>query len=535
MVKVKVQQGWLCGEQLDTVQGDGQYYSFKGIPYAEPPLGKLRFKAPRPPLPWNDTRQATEHGPKCPQMDFLITQELIPGSEDCLYLNVYTPDLKPVSPLAVMVFIHGGGYKSGAGDLDHYGPDFLVSHGVVLVTINYRLEALGFLCLDTKEVPGNAGLKDQVAALKWVKANIVNFGGDPENITVFGESAGGASTSLHILSPMSKGLFKRAIPMSGVPFCDWSIHFAAQKRAFILGKELGLETNDPNVLLEFLQNVPVEQLIDVNPTILSFEDRNNNPFKMYSFTPVVEKDFGEKHFITENPLKILKDGKINDVDVFIGHTNNETLLGINYFEEKQLKNYNRYPDCVVPRKLLYECTADQILDLSEKIHLYYFNGKPIGMKELITYSNHTSFVYDINLFLSKLAEVSKSRKYMYTFSCVSERNVYGKQGLKYGIQGASHLDDLMYLFYANLHNVKLEKNTKEYDLVQLVCKVFTNFAKYGNPTPDSSLGVTWPEYDNTTKSFVDIGDKLTIGADSEKEAIKFWRNLYASVGSEYAI
>ncbi|CAB3255022.1 unnamed protein product [Arctia plantaginis] len=426
MVKVKVQQGWLCGEQLDTVQGDGQYYSFKGIPYAEPPLGKLRFKAPRPPLPWNDTRQATEHGPKCPQMDFLITQELIPGSEDCLYLNVYTPDLKPVSPLAVMVFIHGGGYKSGA----------------------------------------------------------------------------------------------------------------AQKRAFILGKELGLETNDPNVLLEFLQNVPVEQLIDVNPTILSFEDFNNNPFKMFSFTPVVEKDFGEEHFITENPLKILKDGKINDVDVFIGHTNNETLVGINYFEEKLLKNYNRYPDCVVPRKLLYECTADQILHLSEKIHLYYFNGKPIGidtMKELITYGNHTSFVYDINLFLSKLAEVSKSRKYMYTFSCVSERNVYGKQGLKYGIQGASHLDDLMYLFYANLHNVKLEKNTKEYDLVQLVCKVFTNFAKYGNPTPDSSLGVTWPEYDNTTKSFVDIGDKLTIGADSEKEAIEFWRNLYASVGSEYAI
>lgn len=415
-------------------------------------------------------------------MDFLITHQIFAGSEDCLYLNVYTPDLKPASPLSVMVFIHGGGYKSGAGDSDHYGPDFLMSHGVVVVTINYRLEVLGFLCLDTIEVPGNAGLKDQVAALKWVKTNIANFGGDPENITVFGESAGGASTSLHILSPMSKSLFKRAISMSGVHFCNWSVPFAAQKRAFILGKQLGLETNDPNVLLDFLQSVPVNQLIDVSPTVLSFEDRNNNPFKMFPFTPVVEKDFGEEHFITENPLEMLKAGKINDVDVLIGHTNKETLLGINYFEQSLIKDYNRYPDLLVPRKLLYECTADQILQLSEKIHDYYFDGKPIGIdtiKEFLTYCDHTSFVYDINLFISKLTPVSKSQKYMYTFSCFSRRNVYGKQGEKYGIQGASHLDDLMYLFYANLHDVKLEKNTKEYELVQLVCTVFTNFAKYG--------------------------------------------------------
>ncbi|CAB3246703.1 unnamed protein product [Arctia plantaginis] len=535
MVKVKVQQGWLCGEQLDTVQGDGQYYSFKGIPYAEPPLGKLRFKAPQPPLPWNGVRQATKHGPKCPHMD-IFTLKMVAGSEDCLYLNVYTPNLDPKSLLAVMVFIHGGGYKSDSGDVDHYRPDFLVSHGVVLVTINYRLEALGFLCLDTKEVPGNSGIKDQVAAMRWVKANIANFGGDPENITLFGQSAGGASTALHILSPMSKGLFKRAIPMSGVPFCDWSIPFAPQKRPYILGKQLGIDTNNPDELLEFLQEVPVEKLIDTNPTVMSFEDRNNNGMKMFHFTPVIEKDFGEEHFITEDILKLLKNGKVNDVDVFFGHNSEEALDSLTFIEESLLKEYNRYPDLIVPRKLQIQCSADQILEISEKVKGHYFKDRPINldsMREFITFCNHSYYVYDIHSFISKLPRSCNSRRYMYIFSCVSNRNIYGNPGRKYGIRGAAHLDDLMYLFDGKEYNLKLKKNTKEYELVQLVCTVFTNFAKYGNPTPDSSLGVTGPEYDNTTKSYVDIGDALIPGTNSNAEVIKFWKSIYTSVGSEY--
>ncbi|XP_075974998.1 juvenile hormone esterase-like [Anticarsia gemmatalis] len=532
MVEVKVQQGWLRGEKLDTVTGDGQYYSFKGIPYAQPPLGKLRFRAPQPPLPWEGVRQATEHGPKCPQLD-IFTRKYEPGSEDCLHLNVYSPNLKPTSPLAVMVFIHGGGYKSGSGNEDNYGPDFLVSHGVVLVTINYRLDALGFLCLDTEEVPGNAGLKDQVAALRWVKANISNFGGDPNNVTVFGESAGGASTSLHIVSPMSKGLFQRAIPMSGVPSCDWSMSFMPQKRAFVLGKILGFETNDPNELLEFLQKVPVEKLVDTNPTVMSFEDRNNNILKMYHFTPVVEKDFGKEQFLTEDHIEILKKGKINDVDVLLGHTSQETLVGIERFEESFIKDYNRYTDLLVPRKILVKCTAEQIMEASKKIFDFYFKDKAISvkyMKEYVTYCNHVCFLFDIYNFLNKLPKTGKNRRYMYIFSCSSSRNVYGNQGLKYDIKGAAHLDDLMYMFDAKQFGLKIEKNTKEYDLVQLACTVFTNFAKYGNPTPDASLGVTWPEFDNKTRAYVDIGDTLTTGTNRDAEALQFWTELYKSVG-----
>ncbi|KAJ8723120.1 hypothetical protein PYW08_003032 [Mythimna loreyi] len=535
MVEVKVQQGWLSGEVKETITGDGKYYSFKGIPYAQPPLGKLRFKAPQPPLPWEGIRKATDHGPTCPQK-CIFTEAIIPGSEDCLYLNVYSPDIMPTSPLPVMVFIHGGGYKSGSGNDDNYGPDFLVPHGVILVTINYRLEALGFLCLDTEEVPGNAGLKDQVAALRWVRDNIGSFGGDPNNVTVFGESAGGASTCFHVISPMSKGLFKKAIAMSGVPFCDWSASFVPQKRAFMLGKELGFETNDPNELLDFLQSVPAEKLIHTNPVVLSFEEINNNILKLYHFTPVIEKDFGQEHFLTEDPLEALKNKRINDVDVLIGFTSEETTVGIALLEQSILKQYNRYPELLVPRKILMKSTPETVLEISKRIHDYYFKENSINvevMREFITYANHACFVYDISRFVSHLPKVGNGRRYMYKFSCISNRNVYASGGLKYGIQGAAHLDDLMYLLNANKHNLKVESNSKEYELIKFVCTVFTNFAKHGNPTPDSSLGITWPEYDNSAKAYVEIGDTLTVKTAPEADAVAFWKSIFEYAGLEF--
>ena len=381
-----------------------------------------------------------------------------------------------------MVFIHGGGYKVGSANDEAYGPDFLVSHGVVLVTLNYRLEALGFLCLDTEEVPGNAGLKDQVAALRWVQENIETFGGDPKNVTVFGESAGGASACYHVISPMSKGLFKKAISMSGSPSCDWSIAFEPQKRAFILAKDLGFETNNTHELLEFLQSVPAEKLTDTNPCLLSFEEYNNNLIKFYHFTPVVEKKFGTEHFLTEDIYEALKNKRISDVDFFIGYTSDEASFAIPLFEQSHLQRSNRYPELLVPRKILNECAPDTVLEVSKRIHEYYFKGKPIAvdlMKEFVAYASHAYFIYDVNRFLLHLPKVGKGRRYVYKFSTFSSRNVYGSNGPKYGIEGASHLDDLMYLFHANSHNLKLEKNTKEYELVTMICTVFTNFAKYG--------------------------------------------------------
>nr|ATJ44491.1 acetate esterase 6 [Helicoverpa armigera] len=511
------------------VSRDGKLFQYFGIPYATVDESN-RFQAPLPPPTWTGIFEAVDENTWCPQNSGGIPI----GEPNCLKLNVYTP-VHITKPLPVMVFIHGGGYKSGSGNDDHYGPDFLMPHGVVLVTLNYRLDALGFLCLDTEEVPGNAGLKDQVAALRWVRDNIASFGGDPKNVTVFGESAGGASTCLHILSPMSKGLFQRAIPMSGSPLCDWSLAFMPQKRAFALGKILGFDTNDPDKLLEFLQSLPVEKLIDTSPTVMSFEEYSNNILKLYHFTPVVEKDFGQEHFLTEEPLEAMKNKRINDVDVLIGHTSEETTIGIAKFEQFFLQQYNRYPELVVPRKILMKCNPETVLEISKRIHDYYFKGKLINkdsMREFVSYANYACFIYDIYRFLSHLPKVGNRRRYMYKFSCVSGRNVYGSQGLKYGIKGAAHLDDLMYLLNANVHNVEVKRNTKEYELIQLACTVFTNFAKHGTPTPDSSLGIIWPEYDNSSKAYVAIEDTL-VPKTVENEDLDFWKSNFEYCGLEF--
>ncbi|XP_048485364.1 juvenile hormone esterase isoform X1 [Plutella xylostella] len=530
MARVQTAQGWLQGEELEQVGGEGSYFSFKGVPYAAPPVGKLRFKAPQPPLPWDGVRKATEHGPVCPQND-IFTNTLLPGSEDCLYLNVYTKNLKPKQPLAVMVFIHGGGYKSGSGNEEHYGPDFLVQHEVVLVTINYRLEALGFLCLDTEDVPGNAGLKDQVAALKWVNQNIANFGGDPNNVTIFGESAGGASTALHVLSPMSRGLFKRAIPMSGVPLCDWSRHYEPRRRAFVLGKDLGHHTTDANDLLDFLQSVPVEKLVDVAPAVYGTELVINNIVKMFPFTPVVEKDFGKDHFLTEDPEKLLQEGKVNEVDVMIGYTNEESLVAIGHFEA-MMKHFDKYAEMWVPRELLLKVTPDKMLQISDKIRQHYIGDEILGYNNIrgfLSFVTNSCFTYNINRYASQLPKVGNAKRYFYRFSCESERNIYGNQGKPFGITGAAHLDDLVYLFDPKHAKLPIDKTAKSYKLVNFVCTLFTNFAKYGNPTPTPVQGVTWPQYDRGARLYADIGDALTVGARLDADVLEFWQAIYDDV------
>lgn len=432
-------------------------------------------------MSWEGVRKATVHGPECIQKDD-SSNDTVSRSEDCLFLNVYTRDLTPANSLPVMVYIHGGGFLIGSGNDKVYGPDFLVNHGVVLVTLNYRLDALGFLSLDTKEVPGNAGLKDQVAALKWVKENIRKFGGDPNQVTIFGESSGGASVALHLLSPMSKSLFKRAISMSGVPFCDWSQSYQPVRRAFVLGKLLGKETDDPNELLEFLQDLPVDKLVGNNPIITTAEQLTSNTFKLYHYTAVSEKDFGQGRFLSESPSEILKKGKINEVDVFIGHTNEESLIDTDALVSTYAKLYDRYPDLLVPTKILIKSPLDAILDAADNIHNHYFGKKPIDVKTIKEFSKfitETGFTYNVQEFASRIPKIGDKKTFFYLFSCFSKRNIYGSQGEKYGMQGASHLDDLSYLFDRKEFNWKIDKSSKEYKMIELVNTVFTNFAKYG--------------------------------------------------------
>ena len=216
---IKTPQGRVRGKLIN----QGKVRAFLGIPYAAPPVGDLRWKAPEPVARWKGTRDATQYGARCMQglaFEDMVFQDA-GESEDCLFLNVFTPaDAKAESRLPVMFWIHGGGYRGGSGSEPRHNGDFLPTKGVVLVTINYRLGAFGFLTLpelarEGNGATGNYGLMDMIAALRWVKYNISSFGGDPNNVTIFGESAGSYAVSTLMAAAPAQGLFQKAIGESG--------------------------------------------------------------------------------------------------------------------------------------------------------------------------------------------------------------------------------------------------------------------------------------------------------------------------------
>lgn len=182
---IQIENGSIRGKVLQTIYLKIDYFAFRGIPYAKPPINNLRFEIPQNPEPWTNVLDTLETGNMCFQYN---ERNILEGNEDCLVLNVYTPSL--IENLPVMFYIHGGGYNQGSSDEMIFGPDFLIDENVIIVTINYRLGVFGFMSLGTEKYPGNIGLRDQIHALKWVNKNIHSFGGDNKRITIFGHSAG---------------------------------------------------------------------------------------------------------------------------------------------------------------------------------------------------------------------------------------------------------------------------------------------------------------------------------------------------------
>lgn len=444
------------------------------------------IQAPVPPKPWDGVRSAKEHGPNCYQNDIVFGQGLV-GSEDCLYLNVYSPDIKPNKPLPVMVWIHGGAFISGSGNDDFYGPEFLVRQDVIVVTINYRLEVLGFLCLNTEEVPGNAGMKDQVQALRWVKKNISNFGGDPENVTIFGESAGGASVSYHLISPMSKGLFKRAIPQSGACLGGWSYGHRPFERALALARSLGCYSEDPKELYEFFKNQPIESLVSTTPTIALHETARVS--KDIYFNIVDELQFGNnERFFYGHVYDQVQKGIHEGVDVMTGFTTDEGLVSLGFGEvlSKKLEMVMKYPESLVNRPLSNALSADQLIDLGKEIRQFYFKDLAKvsdDWESLVNVYSMDLFVYPTIRFVQILAALEKNKIYLYKFSCKSERNVlahvFGLSKVIGTKQVTSHADDVMYLFNAKAMKTGLDAGSPTFKLIERVTKLWTNFAKYG--------------------------------------------------------
>ncbi|XP_015115263.1 esterase FE4 [Diachasma alloeum] len=256
--RVTISNGILEGSLLQSRKGR-VINAFRGIPYARPPLGRLRFQPPQPATSWRGVRLATTERAQCLQKIDISSDMTTAGSEDCLYINVYTPNLpnpagrNASQRYAVMVWFHGGSWTGGNSSL--YGPEYLLDHDIVLVTMNYRLGPLGFLSTADRIIPGNYGLKDHVQALHWVRRNIAAFGGDPKKVTIMGESAGATGVHYLMLSRQAKGLFHQAISQSGTALNPSAFNTIkiARENAHRLARNLSCPTDTSERLLQCLQ------------------------------------------------------------------------------------------------------------------------------------------------------------------------------------------------------------------------------------------------------------------------------------------
>ncbi|XP_030636561.1 acetylcholinesterase isoform X2 [Chanos chanos] len=300
--------------------------AFLGIPFAEPPVGKRRFRPPEPKRPWNGVVETKDYASACYQAvdttypGFPGTEMWNPNrmmSEDCLYLNVWVPASPRPHNLTVMVWIYGGGFYSGSSSLDVYDGRYLAhSEKVVVVSMNYRVSAFGFLTLNgSSDAPGNVGLLDQRMALQWVQDNIQFFGGNPKQVTIFGESAGAASVGMHLLSPESRPLFTRAIMQSGAPNCPWAtVSFEeARRRATQLGKLVGCNEGNDTEFLDCLRNKSPEDLIDQEWQILPY----SSLFR-FSFVPVVDGVV-----LPDTPDAMISSGNFKDTQILLGVNQDE--------------------------------------------------------------------------------------------------------------------------------------------------------------------------------------------------------------------
>ncbi|KAL5242170.1 hypothetical protein ACI65C_009580 [Semiaphis heraclei] len=521
---INVHEGQLKGKQFLSRNGRN-FFAFQGIPYAKPPVGPLRFKAPEPISPWKGVLNATSEPSMCIQKNLFMyqTSDVLLGSEDCLYLNVYTSKLPKigVKNLPVMVWIPGGGFSSGHGGMRLYGPKYLMDKDIVLVTINYRIGLLGFLSTEDDILPGNYGLKDQALALRWVQDNIAKFGGDSKKVTLFGESAGAVSVGLHLLSPLSKGLFHKAILQSGSPFCQWAVlpPGLAERRAKAVATITGCPSNSKD-MIECLRLLPAESFVQLNKNFYEWEVHPS-----VTFSAVVEKCHEKKDsFLCNYPLKYYKQESL--VPIIIGLTSGEGGIfasrlynenGLIYPEFKE--NFRR----IVPLMLLYHFTASykDVGFISDKLKEHYFpEGTSIAENPNKTVDMMTGGIFLKGVIDMANHVMSPVHFYVYDYANKHSFNTFFGPCPKH--LGVTHGDEMISLF-----DLGKRLNTQDANVSKLMVDIWTNFAISDKLTVDGkSTGNAWPRYNKKDMKYLLINSSTPVLSERPfMDEYNFWSGL----------
>ncbi|XP_059097835.1 esterase FE4-like isoform X2 [Tigriopus californicus] len=440
------------------------------------------------PLPignWQGVFNATLDGPACIQIPAIVETGTI-GAEDCLWLSVYTPSLVPESKLPVVVWIHGGRWSYGSGRQSSYGPHQLIDRGVVVIHVQYRLGALGWLSTQDSVAPGNYGFNDQVLALKWIKSNVHSFGGDPDRITLLGHSAGGASAHGHIISPLSNGLFQRAISISGATTMAWAgqqnNHGQIARRQAQL---VGCPIHPSQALIECLRTVDAVTLTASASGFTEFfpDTAAKLPFGVYSPRVDVEADYP---FWPLDPTEALALGEFNkDIPWMTGITSMESsAFSVELFGkiwEDRLAFANDNLNEVFKHLFTHPGVGPQERDA---IWDFYFNNKEWNRTEhrirVAEMMSDSLFNFEELLGVYLQSRQSLSNIYLYKFNYIGSWgyvNMYGESPNHHG--GVAHLDDVRYIMsmpWAGPHNEEDKR------MVKLYTSMIGNFIRSGNPS-----------------------------------------------------
>lgn len=378
-----------------------------------------------------------------------------------------------IEKLPVIFFIHGGRLVVGYGD--YYRPDYYLKHNVILVTVNYRLNVFGFLCLDTPEVPGNAGLKDTVMALKWVKNNIENFNGDSCNITVFGESAGGAIATSYLSSKMAEGLYDKIICQSGMSLSDlYIVDEDPIETASKIASYLGHDVRDKSELYNLLLNACSEDLVYA----CTAAEMNRPPSVVNALLlPVVEKKFENvEPFFAEHPIVAIRENRFKKLPILATVHSYEGAPFIHKDSEGKMY-FEQDFQYFIPRYLSVKHGTTRAVKIAKNIRDYYFNGRNVDGSTVTEYLNLFSdhfFVRDIILFVEMMAKYCDDI-FLCRFGYSGNMNTRTMREM--GIKGATHGDLIQYLFYRE--NKAKVASEKDLMIVHSLVEAWCNFAKNG--------------------------------------------------------
>ncbi|XP_035971029.1 cocaine esterase isoform X2 [Halichoerus grypus] len=495
--------GQVRGSLVHVKDTDVGVHTFLGIPFAKPPLGPLRFAPPEPPEPWSGVKDGTSHPAVCLQNITIMnavalkllnkTLPVTSMSEDCLYLSVYTPAYaREGSSLPVLVWIHGGGLVTGMASM-YDGSVLAAFEDVVVVTIQYRLGVLGFFSTGDKHAPGNWGYLDQVAALRWVQQNIAYFGGDPGLVTIFGQSAGGTSVSSHVVSPMSQGLFHRAIMESGVALLPGLIVSSASAVSTMVANLSACGQVDSEALVGCLRGKTEEEFLAIS-----------QPFMI---TPgVVDGTFLPRH-----PRELLASADFQPVPSIIGVNNDE--YGWLIPSTMKIPDTRKEMDRETVKSILQQVSPTLSVDLWMEEYMGD-SGDPQTLR-----AQFSEMMGDC-IFVIPTLQVANFQRlhapvYFYEFQ---HRPSFLKDVRPPHVR-ADHGDELLFVFGTLSWRGYIEVTEEEKLLSRKMMKYWANFARNGDPNGEGLPH--WPVFDQE-EQYLQLNTQPAVGRALKAHRLQFW-------------